>query len=282
MYLFWGNCIFRKREFSASPSSKHLGSGINCCSTPTPQMYLKSTSCTEQHKLNPPLAPRACTHRLSTTDTGNSQYKYSHTVTPKYLGWKIKHLKGCKCQHWSYQIWVQQAKRSNSKATDKMQWRSSQLTAKKTSCRGMTCHTVLDSSVTEGQHNPRSPSHPCCVGQRCSHGRYFWKGDVSPNFPRRNKVTDTPPPHRPPRLPGLHVLSISGEKKVLRELVSLRFFDKGQTHSFHVKGTVRKGKCLQTTEFAEELLGPLPQGLPETLETSWINNNSKTGFVVIL
>lgn len=112
----------------------------------------------------------------------------------------------------------------------------SQPTVKETSWRGMMCHTVLDSSVAKGQHNPQSPLRPCCVGLCCSHACYFWKGDVSPNFPRRNKVTDICPPHRPPLLPGLQVFYIFRWKKSIKGVGATEIFWQRKDMQFPCQG----------------------------------------------
>lgn len=69
----------------------------------------------------------------------------------------------------------------------------------------------------------------------------------------------------PPLLLGLHpifkaFLYIWGEekkKKINRSWCYWDFFNKGVTHSFHVKGMAWKGKCAQTAECAKQLFRPL-------------------------
>ena len=110
---------------------------------------------------------------------------------------------------------------------------------------------------------------PHCTPERLKQEEENWESfliiSLSPNFTKRNKVTDAPPSQRPPLLLGLHpilkaVLYLLAKKKYQQKLVLLRFFDKGMTHTFHVKGMVRQRKCPQATECAEQLFRPLTWG----------------------
>lgn len=129
-----------------------------------------------------------------------------------------------------------------------------------------------------------SPLHPWASQARGGELNSFLIISLLPNFTRRNKVTDTSPTQRPPLLLGLHpilkaVLYILAKKKVNRSWCYWDFWQRNDTQvpcQGHGKERqVYPGHWVCQTTFQAFYLG-----LPETVETRWINN-CKTGFVIL-